>query len=98
VFVPPSAWEHRRRPATILAKDRSRTWKLADYITGTNAAQPDGSVDRPLDGDASRRVGAEMQCMGVPRRFNKVLRHGIRSGGIGGVPRRFWRGTIGGVP
>ncbi len=34
--------------------------------------------------------------MGVPRRFKENrVRHGIRWGGIGGVPRRFWRRKAG---
>ena len=40
------------------------------------------------------RVCAGRPCVGVPRCFmeNRV-RDGIRSGGIGGEPRRFWRRT-----
>ena len=50
------------------------------------------TVDSMLTSDY--RVCAGRRCVGAPRCFmeNRV-RDGIRSGGIGGEPRRFWRRT-----
>jgi hypothetical protein len=32
--------------------------------------------------------------VGVSHRFKAIVSHGIGSGGIGGVARRFWRWTL----
>ena len=52
------------------------------------------TVHRRLDCDVRLRICAKRRRVGVPRRFKENrVRHGIRSRGIAGVPRRFWRRT-----
>jgi hypothetical protein len=53
-----------------------------------------GTVDRRLDCGVQLRVCAERPYVDAPPSFKKNrVRHAVGLGGIGGVPRRFWRRT-----
>jgi hypothetical protein len=68
------------------------SWRITSSLRTTCSLT--GTVDRRLDFDVRLRVCGAQPCVGVPRRLKEnPVRHGIRSGSIGGIPRRFWRRT-----
>src|SRR2546426_10286721 len=91
-----SPWRRTRRRHDAFRRRRKDPWsryrKLADYIIVTNDGPPGG--DRRLGVDVRLRVCAERGGGGDARHFKENrVRHIIRSGGTGGVPRWFWRRT-----
>jgi hypothetical protein len=94
-----SPWRRTRRRHDAFRRRRKGPWsrsrKLADCIIATNDAQPDGhgqTVDSML---TSVYVTARSGRAWRPASLQgDRVRHGIRSGGIGGVPERFWRWTV----